>query len=169
MKFSEKLEGSMKAVKLVLSKRKYLLTSIIIAIASFLAVYYLLVANVADNDIWISVMMSGAGYITFSVVSIILISALFGIYVSMAVYKIAMIRAIGGGGIFGIFGGAVGAFGVGCPTCGAFLFGLIGAPLALMYLPFQGLELQALGVVLLMTSIYLTGRSINGRCEIKRD
>ena len=48
-----------------------------------------------------------------------------------------------------------------------FLFGFIGMPLALMYLPFRGLELQVLGVLILIISIYFTGKSINGSCKVK--
>jgi hypothetical protein len=162
----KRFDETTRTIKFVLSRKKYLLTTIITAVLVFSALYYLIVAKVANNELWISVMMSGAGYVTFSIVSIALISALFGIYLSMVVFKIVMIRAVGSGGFFGIIGGAVGAFGVGCPTCGAFLFSLIGAPLALMYLPFRGLELQALSVVILVFSIYFTGKSINAKCEI---
>jgi len=61
--FKENVQNSLKAVKLVLSRKGYLLTSIFVGLVVFAAMYYFLVANVADNDIWISVMMSGAGFV----------------------------------------------------------------------------------------------------------
>ena len=67
-----------------------------------------------------------------------------------------------------LFGSVVGAFGVGCPTCRAFLFGIIGAPLAFMSFPLRGLELQILGILLLTTSIYFVAKTISSSCEIKK-
>lgn len=168
MSFQEKVKETVETVKMVLSRKKYLYTSIITGLVVFATLHYFLVANVADNDIWISVMMSGVGYVTWGVVSSLIISALFGIYLSLVIFKISMVRAMGGGGFLGIFGGVVGSFGVGCPTCGAFVLGLIGAPLALMYLPFRGLELQVLSVFVLFLSIYFVGKSINANCKINR-
>lgn len=167
MDLKEKFSESNKTVKMVLSNRNYLVLSIVVGILLFGGLYYLLVASVADNDIWIAVMMSGAGYVTFTIASIIAISALFGIYVSLVVFKINMVRAVAGGSLFGVVGGAVGALGVGCPTCGALLFSLVGAPLALTFFPFRGLELRVLGILLLMLSIYFVGKSIRGECKIK--
>jgi len=128
--------------------------------------YYFLVAKVADKSIWVSVMMIGAGFVTFSLVAILITSLLSGVLFSMLFFKFSTYSQIGGRGLFGFVGSGVAAFGVGCPTCGAFLFGLIGMPLALMYLPFRGLELQVLGIFVLTVSIYLTGKSIEGVCKI---
>ena len=131
--------------------------------------YYLLVAKIAGNDIWIAVMMSGAWYITESITSSVIIASLFGIYLSLVVYKINLVKSIGGGGIFGAIGSGIGVFGIGCPTCGAILFGFIGAPLALMYLPYRGAELRVLSILILLISIYFLGKSIEGKCEVRKE
>lgn len=167
MNFREEFLNTLEMIKLVLSKRKYLATSIVTGVVVFGFLYYLLVAKVADNSIWIAVMMSGPGYVTEVVVSSILISAGFGIYLSMIAYKYLSFSSISGKGFFGFIGSGIGAFGVGCPTCGAFLFGLIGAPLALTYLPFRGIELRILGILILFLSIYFVSKSMKGKCEIK--
>lgn len=167
MKLTKEFSSTIDIIKLVLSKRKYLITSIASGIVVFNLLYYLLVAKVADKSIWIAVMMSGPGYITEAIVSSILISAGFGVYLSMIAYKYFLFNSISGKGFFGFIGSGIGAFGIGCPTCGAFLFGLIGAPLALTYLPFRGAELRFAGIGILALSIYFTGKSIRGSCKIK--
>lgn len=158
-----------RAIKLVFKNRRYLVFSFFFASISFSFLYYFLVAKVADKSIWISVMMSGEGFVTFSIVSSLLISILSGILFSMILFKFNNFRSFEGKGFFGFIGSGIGAFGIGCPTCGAFLFGLIGMPLALTYLPFRGLELQVLSVLILLVSVYFTGKSINGVCKIKID
>ncbi len=155
-----------KIVKTVLSSWKYRIISLVFGLLFFGALYYFLVATVADNNIWISVMMSGPFFITWSIVNILIISTLSGILLSMTIFKFSSYKKIEGKGILGFIGSGIAAFGVGCPTCGAFLLGLIGMPLALMYLPFRGLELQILGILILITSIYFTGKSIKGVCKI---
>ena len=160
------VEKTSKAIKLVYQKTKYRWISLIFGIVTFGLLYYLLVMKVANYDIWISVMMSGEVFVTFSIVSILLMSSLSAILFSMILFKFDNFKKLEGKGFFGFLGAGVGAFGVGCPTCGAFLFGLIGMPLALTYLPFKGLELQAVSIIVLLFSIYFTGKSINGVCNI---
>ncbi len=158
---------TLESIKLVFNSRKYVWISLIFGIISFGILYYLLVVKVANQDIWISVMMSGALFITIEVLSAILISVLSAILISMTFFQFNNFRKGSGKGFFGFIGSGIAAFGVGCPTCGAFLFGLIGLPLALTYLPFKGFELQFLGILILIFSIYFTGKSIKGVCKIK--
>ncbi|OIO81422.1 hypothetical protein AUJ84_01110 [Candidatus Pacearchaeota archaeon CG1_02_32_132] len=154
-------------IRSVLSKRNYLIGFLVTSGVLFSLFYYLLVVKVADKDIWISVMMSGTAFVTTSVFSIVLLSILTGILLMMILYKYNLYNSVEGKGFFGFIGAGIGAFGVGCPTCGAFLFGLIGMPLALTYLPFRGLELQFVSIIILGISIYLTGKSIDGMCKVK--
>lgn len=167
MNLKEECSNTFVIIGEVLSSRKYKLIASLVGIAIFGVLYYFLVAKVADNSIWISVMMSGTAFITFSVASIIVTAVLSGILMSMIFFKFENYRKMEGRGIVGFIGSGVAAFGVGCPTCGAFLFGLVGMPLALMYFPFRGLEIQVLGIFILMVSIYLTGKSVEGACRIK--
>jgi len=166
MELNKEYKITIESIKFVLRTWKYKLTSLIFGTIILGFLYYFLVAKVANNEIWISVMMSGPAFVTFSIVSILITSALSGILLSMMAFKFNNYNNVNGGGLFGFIGSGIAAFGVGCPTCGAFLFGLIGIPLALMYLPFRGLELQVLGVLILFVSIYLTGKSIQGFCKI---
>lgn len=166
MNIGNSYSSTIESIKISLKETKYKFIAIIFGISAFAILYYFLVAKVANNSLWISVMMSGSGFITFSVVTILITSVLSGILFSMTLFKFNMYKSIEGKGIFGFIGSGIAAFGVGCPTCGAFLFGLIGLPLALTYLPFRGLELQIVGIIVLMLSIYFVGKSINGSCRI---
>ena len=159
---------TLELIKLVFNSRKYIWISLIFGILSFGILYYLLVVKVANQDIWISVMMSGALFVTLSIVSITLMSFLSAILFSMILFHFNNFRKGSEKGFFGFIGSGIAAFGVGCPTCGAFLFGLIGMPLALTYLPWRGIELQLFGILILILSIYLTGKSIRGVCKIKK-
>jgi len=162
------LEETFSAVRLSLEEKKSKGIFVVVGLVSFAFLYYFLVAKVADNDISNSVMMSGPGFVTFSVTSGLIASALTGILAAMIVFKFRRYSKIEGRGVVGFVGSGLAAFGTGCPTCGAFLFGLIGAPLALMYFPFRGLELQVAGIGVLLLSIYFTGKSINYSCKIGR-
>lgn len=160
MSFKENFSETLEVIRDVLSNKKYLALTLVVSFLAFIALYYLMVVQVADKSILISVMMSGPGYVTESIISILLISAGFGIYSSMLTYKYLLFNSIYGKGLFGFLGSGIGAFGVGCPTCGAFLFGLIGAPLALTYLPFKGIELRIASIFIIALSIHFTSKSI---------
>ena len=152
-------------IGLALTRRRYKIISLVSGILIFAVLYYFLVAKVAHNSLWTSIMMSGPTFITFSVASILATSALSGILLSMILFKFRLHNKITGKGFLGFIGSGISAFGVGCPTCGAFLFGLIGLPFTLMYFPFKGVELQLFGILILLISIYLTGMSINSLCK----
>jgi len=167
MTFKKDIKQSWRTLIEVLSYKKFFIIAGITALILFGVLYYLMVSTVANNSLKIAIMMSGVNFIYLSILLITIISILFGIYFSLVVFKFSFINAKKGG-VFGFFGGIIGAFGVGCPTCGAFLFGLIGAPLALMYFPFKGLEIQILGILLLIVSIFFITKSMNGNCRINK-
>ena len=169
MSFKQEFNETIEILKLVLSEKKYKLISLISGLIFFGFLYYFLVSEVAGNSIWISVMMSGPLFITLSIITILITSTLSGILFSMLLFKFSLYNQTVGNGMFGFIGSGISAFGVGCPTCGAVLFGLIGFPLALMSLPFGGIELQVFGILILIASIYFIGKSINGVCRLEKD
>ncbi|MEK6844840.1 MAG: hypothetical protein AABX44_01140 [Nanoarchaeota archaeon] len=168
MNLKNEINKSWKTIFKILSRKKYFLIALGTAIIIFSLLYYFMVATVAKNSLKTALMMSGVNYIYATFLLILILSLLFGIYFSMVIFKFSLSMSMGKQGFAGIIGSLVGAFGVGCPTCGAFLFASIGAPLALMYLPFKGIELQILGVIILLLSIYLIGKSIYSNCDIKK-
>ena len=162
-----KKDSSLKVVKNILSIQKYRIMTILTGVIIFGVLYYFFVAAVAKNDLNVSIDMDGKRYVAISLFSVAITAILSGIVLSMLVFKFDSYRSFNKKGIFGFIGSGISAFGFGCPTCGAFLFGLFGAPLALMYFPFRGIELQFLGIIILLISVYLTAKSIKGVCKIK--
>ncbi len=115
--------------------------------------------------------MSGYDYTYFTLLSFVIISVLFGVYLSLVVYRFKLVKIMRekkgiSVGFIGYLGLVAGVFGAGCPTCGSVIFALVGAPLALMYFPFRGLELRILAIVILLVSIYILTRSLY-RCDFK--
>ena len=127
----------------VLKIRKFFIVASIGAALSFVILYYLTLSSVADQSIAIFFEMSGFWFSLLSFLSIGAIAILFGINLALVLFGIGQFSRISGKGTIGGFAGIVsGAFASGCPMCGTFLFSLVGSPLAPVYLPFAGLELE---------------------------
>lgn len=98
------------------------------------------------------------------------ISVMGGVNISMIIFKLRATKKIGGSnlaGIGGIFGSALG---VGCPACSTSLLSILGVSGGLSVLPFKGVELTSLGLLVLFISFYFISKSINEceACKIKR-
>jgi len=146
----------------VLKRKKYALIALIAAIIMASVSYYLTMVNVAFHSLAILVQMDGPLFTTVSLGLSLIISLLFGVYIALFVFRRNLIKDSKNikPAISGVGGAVVGVFAAACPTCGAPLFAFFGAPLALMALPFQGLEIKVLGVLLLLLSVYLLTDSI---------
>ena len=156
-------------VKNILSKRNYLILFICSSALLFFIFYILTLATVTNQSLGIFIMMNGFWYTIATFFLLALIAMLFGVYAVLLTYIIRLKlrhkkKASRSHGIFGGTGFLVGLFSAGCPMCGAFLFGLFGAPLTLFFMPFKGLELRMLALVLLSISVYLIGKSLI-RCK----
>lgn len=163
-----KIKESINFLERFLSYQRYFLIFIIVSFISFVVFYKLTLVNIANQSLKIFVMMSGFQYTVVQLFILGIISLLFGIFVSLLVYKIRLTQKIKkSSSMWGSFGLIFGLFSAGCPTCGALLFSLIGMPLALMYLPFKGLELKILSIILMSISIYFLSRSLI-ECKIKK-
>lgn len=174
----KKIKQSLSLIREILSKRNYFFIFLISSAILFTILYKFTVATVANQDIGIFVMMSGVNETFINIMTLIIIALLFGIFLSLFWYKIKKLREVSKVGILGTIGLIVGAFAAGCPTCGAFLFSLIGMPLALMYFPFKGLELKILSMALMLFSIFFIAISLskcgneaceNTKCDISYD
>ena len=157
----------------VYANKKYYILTFIVAVIAFIVFYKLMLVNIANHSLKIFIMMSGYNYTFFTLLSFVVISLLFGVYINLVVYKFNLIKTIkrkkgGSIGFWGYFGLIAGVFGAGCPTCGSLMFTLLGAPLALMYFPFKGLELRILSIIILLMAIYFFGKSIGEGCGVKK-
>lgn len=94
------------------------------------------------------------------------IAILFGVNLSMIIYflrrRITEVKQNGvATGFFGITSGVIG---MGCAACGSFLLtsilSLFGVSGILLFLPLNGGEFGILGVILLVTSLYMTAKQI---------
>jgi len=161
-----KLWNNILFMKGVLSSWKYFLIFLITSLVGFLVMYRFTMLTVANQSLKIFVMMSGVNYTFLDLFVTAVIALLFGVFVSLFVYKFVLARQVSKTGFLGSIGLAIGLFSLGCPTCGAFLFTLIGYPLALMYLPWGGMELKLLSVGFLLLSNYLIVRGMVRGCKI---
>jgi len=118
---------------------------------------------VTNQSLGIFIMMNGFWYMLSTFFLLGIAAVLFGLYVMLLIFKIKnktknLKRKVSG--LFGASGLITGLFSAGCPMCGGFLFGIFGAPLALFFLPFKGLELRILSIIILLMAIYFFGKSI---------
>lgn len=160
----------------VLKRKKYALIALTAAIIMAGFSYYLTIVNVAFHSFAILLQMDGPLFTTISFALSLTISVLFGIYLALLIFRRDLIKdnknslprteppsGSGTGAKInfpGLGGTVAGVLAAACPTCGAPLFALFGAPLALMALPFQGLEIKVLSILLLFLSVYLLAESI---------
>lgn len=106
---------------------------------------------------------------------LVLVSALLGVDVAMAVYHFREHRvtvesggpgASGGAGGASAVGGLLGTLGAGCAACGVpILLGvlsLLGVPSAALLLPFDGLEFAVLAALVLVLSIHWLADGMRG-------
>lgn len=145
----------------ILKRKRYLFTAGIVALVMFALSYYLMVFNITSKSIINYTYMNGAWYTVGSVTLSALISLMLGLYLALWLFKRdVMAKNKAGHALLGASGALGSLLATGCPTCGAPLLALIGAPLALMTLPFKGLEIKMLSIVLIFLSIYSLAENI---------
>ncbi len=159
--------GRMKNILSVLGDGKYLFTATVTAGISFFVLHYLMLSNIADYSIVLFFWMSGFWFSVLSLLSNAAIAIFFGINLALFLFVFSQSRKLGVCAGTGNFAGIIsGAFASGCPMCGSLLFALVGNPLALFFLPFGGLELKAVSILLLVASIYFLSSGTKG-CKAK--
>lgn len=156
-----------KNIETVISQRNYFIAFLIACLLMFAGLYWLTVVNTAQHSLGIYVEMNGFWYTTLGLLATIVTSILFGLYVALFSYRFKMQRNENRSNAVGFFGFIAGLFGAGCPTCGSVMLGLFGAPFGLMLLPFKGLEIKLLSVVLLGISVFVVARDPK-MCSLKR-
>ncbi len=146
----------------ILKRKKYAIIAIVSAMLMASLSYYLTIVNVAFHSFSILVQMDGPIFTAVSLILSLTISILFGIYIALFIFRRDLIKNSSDAKtvISGVGGTITGVIAAACPTCGAPMLAFFGAPLALMSLPFQGLEIKVLSVLLLFLSVYLLTGSI---------
>jgi hypothetical protein len=154
----QELKTSINNLKSVYKNKKYVVFSIFIFIISLGLLLWL-------SKLDTLFVMNSTMFIVVSLLLTFLISLLFAINLPLIVYKYKAMKKVtgktAGSSFFGVLGGLAGS---GCPVCGSAILSLLGVAGGLMIFPLKGLELKALGVVLLVFSTYGVSKSI-GACN----
>lgn len=105
-----------------------------------------------------------------SFISLIVIAVLFGILVSLMLYRTEIIKKTSGKnmGFFGTTGVFLGILAPGCPACGIGILGVLGIGTSfLALLPFKGLEISVLAILILSFATFKITKSISKEtCKI---
>lgn len=147
--------------------KKVIVPALLIAILYVIATVYLMNAGLVKETIFgthslsykwdlLTALLVGM-WITMSKLSLVLlivVAMLTGTNLTLVVERLRTIRASGKMGF--VVGGSslLGIVGSGCASCGLPILAFLGLSGAIFYLPFQGLELSILAIVLLSFSLY---------------
>lgn len=147
--------------------KKIIIPTVIIAALYVIATIYLMNAGLVKDTIFGSYSLSYkwnllvallAGMWTamskLSLMLLVIVAVLTGANLTLVVQRVRAIRASGKMSV--VVGGSslLGIVGSGCASCGLPILALLGLSGAIFYLPFQGLELSVLAVILLSFSLY---------------
>ena len=152
--------------KKVFSRKRYILLALFISVLFY--VLNVIISNFSSiksffsslsciQAIKITYFMAIGFYETIylsSFVSLIIISILFGLLISILVYKTRNVKKnagkkIGVVGTIGIFAGVIAP---GCAACGLGIASALGLGAFLTFLPYKGLELSILAIILLIVA-----------------
>ncbi len=150
-------------VRSVLANATYLVLALSVGL-NYLALDYVIFSQSTTFTIFFA--QNSALYVWMSIGLSLATAALFGISAAMIAHNLARhmgTTAAAAGG--GAAGAAFGAIASGCPVCGAWLLPLLGISGSLAAFPFQGLEIKALAVALLLLSVRSSARTALGVCE----
>ncbi len=108
-------------------------------------------------------------YAIFNILATLALGFLFGINVTLVFYRFREIKKYNSESGTGIFSSVLSLFGAGCPVCSFTILSLIipgfSSAFSLAILPLKGLEIQIIGILFLIISIYaLTKENV---CKIK--
>ena len=103
----------------------------------------------------------------YAIVSLATISVLGGVITAFSMFIIRRQLALG---ISSTFAGIIiSVFAPACPACALSLLSLLGVGGLLTILPFKGIELGVLGIVILLSSLIYLAKKINATvCEVKK-
>lgn len=153
----------------VLKRKKYAMIAVGSALIFGALSYYLTVANVAFKSLFVLMEMDGPYFTGFSLFLSLIISVMFGVYLALFFFRREIIKneSIAKTSALGVGGTIASVIASGCPTCGAPFLAFFGAPLGLLALPFRGMEIKMLSIILLSFSIYLLAQSIERKLSCK--
>jgi len=181
MNLKAEITNVQRAFGLVFAEKKYYLITILIAFAilAFLnfAVNFDFIINTLNSEydlskkIYIFIGLF-EGILTtnteITLISTSLVGILAGINTSFIIFKFRREKSLSKEtGILGAFGALVGIFAGGCASCALSIAALLGVTGILGFLPFQGIELTILGIIILAIAISWSAKSVLGICNVE--
>jgi hypothetical protein len=122
--------------------------------------YYWLLLRVTTVHTMVSKLASQPLYLALLgglvVIALVLFGLNFGL-LGLLVRARAQVRGQGGS----VVGIVIGTFGVGCPSCGAFLLSLVGVSAGVSALPFAGLELWFIACLIMAFTLWGSLRALH--------
>lgn len=137
------------------------LVSFLGLVAISAAYYWLLLKSLSIRAFWANTSME-PGYQTAILILVPITLILFSLNIGVSFFSFRAKQAVLPGK--SLLGAGIGAFGLACPICGSFLFGLLGISAGLSVLPFAGLELWFLAVILMAYALYQALRRLTHAC-----
>lgn len=151
----------------VLRKPRYAFVAIVISVI-LSALFWLLTFYFTPTPLPAYVQNYGILFTVTTVTLGTVIAILTGINTSMVICRKQMTGGLGfgKGTTSNICSAVTGAVASGCPICTAPLLGVFGLGGALALLPFQGLELKTIAIVILGISLYYTSKNVKITCKM---
>ncbi len=137
----------------------------------FMFIIYLFLAAFLINYFFLGfeLFFQKASYAFFNILATLILGFLFGINLALTVYRFKEVKKYNNESGTGVFVSSLSLFGAGCPVCSFTVLSLlipsIGTAFSLSILPFKGLEVQLVGIILLLISINLLTKE--NVCKIK--
>jgi len=147
----------LKKIKDLLKQKSYfkifLMTFIFYLILSGYLIYYFF------NGFYLFFNYSIKYYPWLNILFTLILALLFGINLALIIFRFKEVRKYNNESGTGIFTSVLSLFSAGCPVCSftilSFLIPGISVTFSLAILPFKGLEIQLLGILLLIISIFI--------------
>ncbi len=162
----KELEIIKKALKKVFSQPVYYVLTIFTAVNVLFIYYFVLTRTTTWEVFWAS---NIAIYNYLQIILSLANALLIGVAISFLVYILGERKKQTGSSLLNTLGSFVfSAAATGCTVCGAILLPTLGIAASLTALPFGGLEIKALSLLLLGYAVYEYSKSILGLCKTPR-
>jgi hypothetical protein len=151
--------GPLQVVARLWRRPDFVLAVLVGALALALAYYWLLL-RVTTVHTMVSKLASQSLYLALLGGLAVIALVLFGLNVGLLGLLVRARTPVRGqgGSVVGIL---IGGFGVGCPSCGAFLLSLVGVSAGVSALPFAGLELWFIACLIMAFTFWRSLRSLH--------
>lgn len=148
-------------IKQLFKRADFWLVSFMGFVSISAAYYWLLLKSLSIRAFWANTSME-PGYQRAILILVPITLILFSLNIGVSFFSFRAKQAALPGK--SLLGAGIGAFGLACPICGSFLFGLLGISAGLSVLPFAGLELWFFAVILMAYALYQALRRLTHAC-----